>query len=55
MVDPNFINDRLSPGAKEPGTAAMWDVTHGITASTDNFQFANHSWVWKSLKKREPR
>ena len=39
VVDPNFINDRLSPGAKEPGTAEMWDVTHGITASTDNFQF----------------
>ena len=39
VVDPNFIDDRLSPGAKEPETAEMWDVTHGITASTDNFQF----------------
>ena len=39
MVDSNFINDRLSPAAKEPETAEVWDVTHGITASTDNFKF----------------
>ncbi len=39
MVDPNFIYDRLSPSAQDPGPAEVWNVTHGITASTDNFQF----------------
>ena len=39
VVDINFINDRLSPAAKEPELAEMWDVTDGITALTDDFQF----------------
>ena len=52
VVDPNFINDRLSPRAKEPGTAAMWDVTHGITASTDNFQFCEPFVGMEIIEKR---
>ena len=39
VVDINFINDRLSPAAKNPELAEMWDVTDGITALTDDFQF----------------
>ena len=39
VVDINFINDRLSPAAKDPELAEMWDVTDGITALTDDFQF----------------
>ena len=39
VVDINFINDRLSPVAKDPELAEMWDVTDGITALTDDFQF----------------
>ena len=39
IVDPEFVDCHLSERGKNPSTAEMWDVTDGITAVTDNFNF----------------
>ena len=35
----DYIETHLSPAARNPKPAEMWDVTDGITARTDEFQF----------------
>jgi len=40
-ISPDFINDHLSPDAKSPPPAEMWEVVDGIVAKTDAFQFVS--------------
>jgi hypothetical protein len=39
VLDSKSINQYLSEQAKNPPTAEIWDVTDGITATTDDFKF----------------
>jgi hypothetical protein len=38
-ISPAFIEEHLSDAATNPPAAQMWDVTGGVIAETDDFEF----------------